>query len=135
MEFVETSRAPKPLGHYSQAIVTNGLVFVSGIGPINPSTGTVPAIEIKSQTKQVIQNMKAVLEEAGSSLQNVAKVTVYLKDAAGFKEMNGVYADYFGGHKPARTTVVTNFVKEDFLVSMDIIAAVFPSPHAESPTS
>jgi 2-iminobutanoate/2-iminopropanoate deaminase len=122
MNFVQTSKAPKPLGPYSQGVIANGLVFVSGVGPIDPSTGNVVTGGIREQTEQVIESVKAILEEAGSSLQKVTKVTVFLKDAATLKDMNEVYAGYFRDHKPARTTVIADFTMKDFLVTLDAVA-------------
>ena len=85
-----------------------------------PETGVSGGI--REQTGRALENVKAILKEAHSSLQKVTKVVVYLKDASTFKEMNDVYASYFGDHKPARTTLVTDFIREDFLVTLDAIA-------------
>ena len=119
---VLTDRAPKPVGPYSQAIVVNGFVFVSGQVPIDPSTGKVVEGGIKEQTRRVLENVKAILEAAGSSLDRVVKVNVYLKRAEDFAAMNEVYSQYFTKEPPARTTVVTDMVREEFLIEIDVIA-------------
>jgi 2-iminobutanoate/2-iminopropanoate deaminase len=119
---VLTDRAPKPVGPYSQAIVVNGFVFVAGQVPIDPSTGKVVEGGIKEQTRRVLENVKAVLEAAGSSLDRVVKVNVYLKRAEDFAAMNEVYSQYFPKEPPARTTVVTDMVREEFLIEIDVIA-------------
>ena len=103
-------------------MVANGFVFVSTIVAIDPATGAMVAGGIKEQTARVIESIKAILEEAGSSLQKVAKTTVYLKDGPYFKDMNEVYTKYFGDHKPARTTIVCSFVRSDILVELDAVA-------------
>ncbi len=122
MKFVQTSRAPKPIGPYSQGIVANGLVFVAGIVAFEPATGlTVPG-GIKEQTARILESIKGILEEAGSSLQKVTKVTVFLKDGSSFKDMNEVYVKYFGDHRPVRTVIVNNFIRDEFLVELDAIA-------------
>ncbi len=119
---VFTETAPKPVGPYSQAIVANGFVFVAGQVPIDPSTGKVVEGGIKEQTRRVLENVKAVLEAAGSSLEKVVKVNVYLKRAEDFAAMNEVYSQYFPTEPPARTTVVTGMVREEFLIEVDVIA-------------
>lgn len=122
MKFVKTSKAPNPIGPYSQGIVANGLVFVAGIVGLDPSTGTVVKGGVGEQTARVMESIKGIVEEAGSSLQKVTKVTVYLKNSSDFKEMNEVYSSYFADHKPVRTTIVCNFMREEFLVELDAIA-------------
>jgi len=117
-----TEAAPKPVGPYSQAIVANGFVFVAGQVPIDPGTGKVVEGGIREQTRRVLENVKAVLEAAGSSLEKVVKVNVYLKRAEDFAAMNEVYSQYFPTEPPARTTVVTNMVREEFLIEIDVIA-------------
>src|SRR2546426_6240821 len=121
MRFVQTSKAPKPIGPYSQGIVANGLVFVAGVVALDPGTGATVSGGVKEQTARILESIKGILEEAGSSLQKVTKVTVYLKEGSTFKEMNEVYTRYFGDHKPVRTTIVCNFVREEFLVELDAI--------------
>jgi 2-iminobutanoate/2-iminopropanoate deaminase len=122
LKFVQTSNAPTPLGPYSQCVVANGFVFISSMAGIDPATGNVVPGGIKEQTSRTLESIKAILEKADSSLQKVTRVVVYLKHASTFNEMNEVYSQYFGDHKPARTTIVTNLVREDFLVAMDATA-------------
>jgi 2-iminobutanoate/2-iminopropanoate deaminase len=124
MRYIESSKAVKPIGPYSQGIVANGMVFVSGTVAINPATNSMVAGGIKEQTKQALENVRSVLEAGGSGLERVLKVTVFLKDGSHFKEMNEVYSSYFGSHKPTRTTVVAGFVKDDILVEIDCIASL-----------
>jgi len=122
MKDVETPNAPKPLGPYTQGIVANGFVFVCGSVGVDPKTGQVVSGGLVEQTKRAIENMKAILEASGSSLEKVVKTTVYLKDAGSGKEMNQVYSSYFPGHKPVRSTVVVAFTGPDFLIEIDAIA-------------
>jgi len=121
MKVIETKNAPEPVGPYSQAIVGGGLVFVSGQVGINPETGTKVEGGIEKETEQTLTNIKAILEETGLHLKDVAKVTVYLKDINDFSRMNQVYSQFFTEHKPARACVEANLVK-DFLVEIDAIA-------------
>ena len=118
---VETEKAPKPVGPYSQAIKAGGMVFVSGQVGIDPETGTKVEGGIEKETEQTLRNVKAILKEAGLTLKDVAKVTVYLKDINDFSRMNQVYSQVFTEHKPARACVEANLVK-DFLVEIDAIA-------------
>ena len=102
---ISTDRAPKPVGPFSQAIKANGFVFVAGITARDPKTGQVIEDEITRQTELVMENIKAILEAAGSSLDRVVKTTVYLKDMNDFDAMGKVYSRYFPTHPPARATV------------------------------
>ncbi len=122
MKAVQTSKAPKPIGPYSQGIVEGGFVFTSGMIALDPETGKVVSGGIREQTRRVLENIKAVLEEAGSSLERVTKTTVYLKEPSLFKEMNEIYTSYFESHKPARSTIVCEFMLSDILVEIDVIA-------------
>ncbi len=119
---VFTEKAPKPVGPYSQAIVANGFVFVAGQVPIDPQTGKVVEGGIREQTKRVLENVKAILEASGSSLDKVVKVNVYLKRAEDFPAMNEIYSQYFPKDPPARTTVIAGMVREEFLIEIDVIA-------------
>ncbi len=122
MKTVQTSKAPKPIGPYSQGIVEGGFVFTSGMVAIDPKTGKTVTGGIREQTERVLENVKAILDEAGSSMQRVTKTTVYLKDSSYFKDMNEVYASYFGDHRPVRSTIVCSFMRDDVLVEIDVIA-------------
>ncbi len=120
---VRTSNAPQPIGPYSQANVWNGLVFVAGQGPTNPATGQ-RSEDIESQTKQVLENIKAILEASGSSLDHALKCTCFLSDLNNFARFNSVYSTYFVANPPARTTVQAARLPGDILVEVDVIAAV-----------
>lgn len=119
---IRTEEAPAPLGPYSQAIRVGGFVFLAGQVALDPKTGRLVQGGIKEQTKQVLGNIEKILVAAGSSLTQVAKVTVYLKDPRDFKAMNKVYSTYFKGPLPARTTVVANLVADEMLLEVDAIA-------------
>ncbi|MBU7045337.1 MAG: RidA family protein [Theionarchaea archaeon] len=121
MKVIQSGEAPKPVGPYSQGIETKGLLFVSGQVGIDPETGAKVDGGIEKETEQTLKNIKAILEEAGLTLKDVAKVTVYLKDINDFSRMNEVYTTFFSEHKPARACVEANLVK-DFLVEIDAIA-------------
>jgi 2-iminobutanoate/2-iminopropanoate deaminase len=121
LKVIQTGEAPAPVGPYSQAVESQGMIFVSGQVGINPKTGKKVEGGIEKETEQVLKNIKAILEKAGLTLENVAKVTVYLKDINDFQSMNGVYSQFFSQHKPARACVEANMVK-DFLVEIDCIA-------------
>jgi 2-iminobutanoate/2-iminopropanoate deaminase len=122
LKTVETPKAPKPIGPYSQAIAARGMVYVSGMIALDPASGQMVKGGITEQTERTLENLKAVLKEAGSSMKKVVKVTVYVKETSYFKAMNEVYAGFFSQHKPARATVVCGFVRDDILVEIDAIA-------------
>lgn len=121
-EIVLTERGPKPIGPYSQAIKVNGLLFVSGQVSIDPKTNEFLAGDISQQTQRVLENLKAIVEAAGSKLGHVVKTTVYLKNMSDFTAMNEVYARYFAAAPPARSTVEVARLPKDALVEMDVIA-------------
>jgi 2-iminobutanoate/2-iminopropanoate deaminase len=102
---VTTDKAPKPRGPYSQAIVDGDLVYLAGLGPVNPETDELELGDIRAQTTRTFRNVKAILEAAGSSLDKVIRCTVYLKDMGDFAAMNEVYAGTFEAPYPARTTI------------------------------
>jgi 2-iminobutanoate/2-iminopropanoate deaminase len=104
-DVVTTSEAPAAVGPYSQAIVTESLVFTAGQIPIDPATGRVGGITIEAQTRQVLENIAAVLAAAGTSLERVVKMTVFMTDLSQFQQMNQVYAEFFSGQPPARSAV------------------------------
>ncbi len=121
---ISTTDAPAAIGPYSQAVVSNGLAFLSGQIPLDPATGEIVAGGIDDQTVRVLQNLKAVLEASGSSLANVVKTTVYLKDMAEFAAMNVVYGRFFTDNPPARATVEVARLPKDVRVEIDCIATV-----------
>ncbi len=124
MEFIKTSNAPAPAGHYSQAVVYNDLIFVSGQLPINPETKEKITGTIEEQAHQTLKNVKAILEAAGSNLQNVLKTTVYISDISLWGPVNEIYAEYFGNHKPARAIVPTRELHHGFKIEVEAIAKV-----------
>ena len=119
---VATDKAPRAIGPYSQAIVTDGLVFTAGQVALDPQTGELVGKAVGEQTEQVLKNLAAVLAASGSSLAQVVKTTVYLADMADFAAMNEVYAKHFGGHRPARSTVQAAGLPKSALVEIDAIA-------------
>jgi 2-iminobutanoate/2-iminopropanoate deaminase len=120
---VATEKAPAAIGPYSQAIVCGEMVFTSGQIPINPASGNVEAITIEEQTEQVIQNLGAVLQEAGSSFEKAVKTTCFLADIADFAAFNAVYAKYFTT-KPARSCVAVKDLPKGVKVEVEVIATL-----------
>ena len=120
---VYTKNAPDAIGPYSQAKVVGGLVFTSGQIAIDPASGSVEATTIEEQTHQVCKNLKAVLEEAGSSLDKAVKTVCFLKNMSDFAAFNGVYGKYFSS-KPARSCVAVKELPKDVLVEVEVIAEV-----------
>ena len=126
-EAIETSKAPTAIGPYSQAIRVGNLVFAAGQTPIMPATGQLVEGGIAEQTARVLENLKAVLEAAGSSLDRAVKATVFLKDFNDFIAMNAVYGSYFsadGAPPPARTTVEVSRLPKDALIEIELVAEV-----------
>ena len=121
---IATDQAPKAIGPYSQAIVHNGLAFLSGQIPLDPATGQLIEGGVAEQTERVIENMAAVLAACGSSLGQVLKTTVFLKDMGEFAAMNQVYARYFSVDPPARSTVEAARLPRDVRVEIEAIAAI-----------
>ena len=121
-EIITTEKAPGAIGPYSQAIKTGGMVYCSGQIPIDPATGEFISNEIAEQTEQVLRNLSAVLEAAGTSLGNVVKTTVFLADMSDFAVMNEVYGRYFNDNKPARATVQAARLPRDARVEIECIA-------------
>jgi 2-iminobutanoate/2-iminopropanoate deaminase len=121
-ESVSTGKAPKAIGPYEQAIKVGDFVYTAGQIPIDPKTGNFVEGGIAAQTRQVLENLKAVLEAAGSSLDRVVKATVFLKNMGDFAAMNEVYAEYLAQAKPARSTVAVAELPRGALVEIDFIA-------------
>lgn len=124
---VETDTAPKAIGPYSQAVGYNGLYFLSGQIPVVPDTGEIIEGGIQAQTRQVIENLRAVLQAAGLELSHVLKTTIYLKNMTDFAIVNGIYAAFFDENPPARATVEVSRLPKDVLIEIDLIAAA-PEP-------
>ena len=121
-ERIQTDNAPAAIGPYSQAIKAGGFVFVSGQIPIDPQTGQFVAGGVAEQTEQVLKNLSAVLEAAGSSLDRVVKTTVFLADMKEFTGMNEVYATFFSSPPPARATVAAAGLPRDARVEIEVVA-------------
>ena len=124
MKLVSTVRAPTARGHYSQAVVHGGLVYVAGQLPLVPGEPERRPSTFEDEARRVIDNVAAILEEAGSGLDLVLRATVYIADIAHWPAFNAIYAEKLGGHKPARTVVPVAALHYGYLVEMDVIAAV-----------
>ncbi|MCR8700043.1 RidA family protein [Campylobacter ureolyticus] len=123
MKVIKTLEAPAAIGPYSQAIKANGFLFVSGQIPLTPN-GELAGDDIKAQTKQVLKNLKAILKEADLSLKDTVKTTIFLKSMDDFSIVNEIYAQAFGEHKPARSTIEISKLPKDVLVEIELIAKV-----------
>jgi 2-iminobutanoate/2-iminopropanoate deaminase len=121
-EIILTEKGPKPLGPYSQAVRANGFIFISGQGALDPATGQLVQGGTAQQTERVLENLRAIVEAAGSSLDHAVKVSVFLKDMNDFDAMNEVYARYFPKNRPARTTVEVARLPRDIRIEIDLIA-------------
>ena len=121
-DVVATERGPKAIGPYSQAIRANGFLFVSGQIPLDPATQQLVAGDIQAQTERVLENLKGIVEAAGSSLDKVVRATVFLADMNEFAAMNEVYGRYFQNQPPARSTVQVARLPRDVRVEIDVIA-------------
>ena len=122
-KYVTTSQAPRPIGPYSQGVISGGMLFCSGQIALDPQSGEVVDGDIEAQTDRVLKNLLAVLKEAKMGPENVVKTTVYLADMADFPAMNEVYARHFGAHKPARSTVAAAGLPRGARVEIDAVAA------------
>jgi 2-iminobutanoate/2-iminopropanoate deaminase len=124
-KIIFTEKAPQPIGPYSQAIAANGFLFVSGQIALNPHTGSLVTGTVQDQTKRVLENIKAILAEAGISFSQVVKTTLFLKDLKSFDEVNQVYSEYFSENKPARSTVEVSRLPKGADIEIEV-TAVFP---------
>lgn len=124
MDYVATSEAPKAIGPYSQAVKANGFVYTSGQIALDPASGNLVDTSFDDQVHRVFKNLKAVLHAAGSDFSQVLKATVYLTDMNNFPALNAIYAEYFGEHKPARTTVGVAQLPKGGAVEIDLVALV-----------
>ncbi|PTF54659.1 RidA family protein [Staphylococcus chromogenes] len=123
MKTINTQQAPAAVGPYSHASVVNGLVYTSGQIPLNLE-GNIVSDDVETQTKQVFENLKAVLEAAGSDLEHVVKVLVFLSDMENFQKVNEVYGTYFTSHKPARSVVEVARLPKNVKIEIEVIAEV-----------
>jgi len=122
MKEIKTQNAPAAIGPYNQAMMVSNTLYVSGQIPFEPKTMKVAGADIKSQTKQSIENVLAIVKEAGLEKENIAKIGIFMKDMNMFQEMNEVYATYFNTHKPARFAVEVARLPKDVLIEIDCIA-------------
>jgi 2-iminobutanoate/2-iminopropanoate deaminase len=123
-DVILTDRGPKPIGPYSQAIRANGFLFLAGQVALDPKTGELAGADIRQQTERTLENVKGILEAAGSNLHHVVKTTVFLKDMNDFAAMNEVYGKYFAAAPPARSTVQVSRLPKDALVEIEVIAGL-----------
>ena len=124
MEKIFTPNAPKPAGHYSQAIVHDNVVYVSGQLPIDPVTGQKRLGSIEEQTEQALKNLAEILRAAGSDIDSVIKTTVYISDIQLWERVNNVYSEFFGEHRPARAIVPTRDLHHGFNIEIEAIASL-----------
>ena len=124
MNIIKTNQAPEAIGPYSQAVTAGDLVFCSGQIPLDPTSMTLVGETVADQTEQVLKNLSEVLKAAGSAPGKVLKTTVFLKDMNDFVEMNNVYGDFFGDHKPARATVEVARLPKDVKVEIECTATI-----------
>lgn len=124
MKVISTQKAPAAIGPYSQAIQIGNLVYTSGQIPIDPSTGKFAEGGIKEQTRQSLLNVKAILEEAGLTMKNVVKTTVFIADMNDFADMNAIYAEFFSEPYPARSAVAVKTLPKGALVEIEAVAAL-----------
>ena len=123
MKQISTTAAPAAIGPYSQAVEANGFIYASGQLPIDPATGAFPEGGIQAQTRQSLLNVKSILEEAGLSLSNVVKTTVFLADMGDFAAMNEIYSQFFTQPFPARSAVAVKALPKGALVEVEIVAS------------
>lgn len=124
MDYVSSKDAPKAIGPYSQAIKANGLLFASGQVALDPASGEIVAGDFSAQVRRVFENLRAVLRAGGTDFKRVAKATVYLTDLGNFQTMNAIYAEYFGDHRPARSTVEVSKLPKGAQIEIDLVALV-----------
>jgi 2-iminobutanoate/2-iminopropanoate deaminase len=123
-EIIQTSKVPTPIGPYSQAVIANGFLFASGQVAFNPATGELVLSDIQAETRQVMENIKAILEEAKLSFANVVKTTIFLSDMQLFAQVNEVYGSYFTANFPARETVAVKTLPRNVNIEVSITAVI-----------
>lgn len=123
-KIIKTDKAPAPIGPYNQAIIANGMLFISGQIPIDPATGDLVSDGIENEAAQVMKNLEAILTEAGAAFTNVVKTTIFLSDMALFAQVNEVYGKYFGEDAPARETVAVKGLPKGVNVEISMIATL-----------
>ena len=121
-QIIQTNNAPQAIGPYSQAVMANGTLYVSGQIPVVPATGAIVSDKVEDQARQVMENVKAVVEAAGITLNNVVKTTVFIKNMDDFAVINGIYSEYFKENCPARACVEVARLPKDVLIEMEAIA-------------
>jgi 2-iminobutanoate/2-iminopropanoate deaminase len=124
MHFIATKNAPHAIGPYSQAVRAGNVLYLSGQIPLDPVSGNLVQGDFAVQARRVLENLRAVLKESGAEFQHVVKATVYLTDIGNFPTLNSIYAEYFGEHKPARSTVGVAQLPRGAAVEIDLIAVV-----------
>ena len=123
-EIIQSSKVPTPIGPYSQAVIANGFLFASGQVAFNPATGELVLTDIQAETRQVMENIKAILEEAKLSFANVVKTTIFLSDMQLFAQVNEVYGSYFTANFPARETVAVKTLPRNVNIEVSITAVI-----------
>ena len=123
-QIIQTNNAPQAIGPYSQAVMANGTLYVSGQIPVVPATGAIVSDKVEDQARQVLENVKAVVEAAGLTLDNVVKTTVFIKNMDDFAVINGIYSEYFKENCPARACVEVARLPKDVLIEMEAIAVL-----------
>lgn len=124
MDYIATNDAPHAIGPYSQAVRSGNMIFLSGQIPLDPKSGNLIEGDFPAQSRRVFENLRAVLRAAGADFKNVTRATVYLTDLGNFQTLNSIYAEYFGNHKPARSTVGVASLPRGAAVEIDLIATV-----------
>jgi 2-iminobutanoate/2-iminopropanoate deaminase len=124
MDFVASPNAPAAIGPYSQGVISHGVLYTSGQVSLDPKSGNIVEGDFAAQARRVFDNLAAVLTAAGTSFSNVLKATVYVTDLANFATLNSIYAEYFGSHKPARTTVQVAALPKGAMLEIDLVAVV-----------
>ena len=123
-QIIQTNNAPQAIGPYSQAVLANGTLYISGQIPVVPATGAIVSNQVEEQARQVMENVKAVVEAAGLTLDHVVKTSVFIKNMDDFAVINGVYSEYFKENCPARACVEVARLPKDVLIEMEAIAVV-----------